>query len=75
MQYAVPGSGSSANAYTDVWKDNKLKKVYFCHLSGNNNTPDLLKSTMEEYLEWEGPCRIMAKGELWSSTESFSNSL
>lgn len=40
-----------------------LKKVYFCHLSGTNNHPDLLKRYLKQFLLWPGEWTVCLKGE------------
>lgn len=40
-----------------------LSSVYFCHLSGNSNSPELLAHHVKESLEWKGRYRILKKGE------------
>jgi phosphoribosyl 1,2-cyclic phosphodiesterase len=47
----------------------RLKQVYFCHLSGNNNCPRILRKTIEKELRWQGRYRILQKGELFNNTE------
>jgi phosphoribosyl 1,2-cyclic phosphodiesterase len=42
----------------------KLKKVFFCHLSGTNNHPDLLERYLEQHLNWQGEWQICPKGSV-----------
>ncbi|MBN1648559.1 MAG: MBL fold metallo-hydrolase [Spirochaetales bacterium] len=42
-----------------------LKKIYFCHLSGTNNHPDLLRRYLEQYLQWPGEWEICRKGAIF----------
>ena len=44
-------------------ENSKLKKVYFCHLSGTNNHPDLLERRLKEHLLWPGEWTVCRKGE------------
>lgn len=46
--------------------DEKPGHVFFCHLSGNNNTPEALEHTIRKELRWKGTYRILKKGELFS---------
>ncbi|WP_020613711.1 MBL fold metallo-hydrolase [Sediminispirochaeta bajacaliforniensis] len=43
--------------------ESMLSSVYFCHLSGNSNNPELLAHHVKESLEWKGRYRILKKGE------------
>ena len=41
----------------------RLSKVFFCHLSSTNNSPEVLSADVEQYLEWQGEWVICPKGE------------
>lgn len=41
----------------------RLKKVFFCHLSSTNNTPEVLERDISEHLEWDGEWVICRKGQ------------
>ena len=41
----------------------KLKRVFFCHLSSTNNTPEVLERDISEHLEWDGEWIICRKGQ------------
>ena len=41
----------------------RLKKVFFCHLSSTNNTPEILKKDLNRYLKWKGEWVICPKGQ------------
>ena len=41
-----------------------LRKIYFCHLSGTNNHPDLLKRYLDQHLVWPGEWQICEKGSI-----------
>lgn len=51
-------------------KRSKLKKVYFCHLSGTNNHPIILKSYVKKNLKWKGEWHICPKGQIVSDKEN-----
>lgn len=44
-------------------KNSRLKKVFFCHLSSTNNTPEVLEKDISEHLEWKGDWVICRKGQ------------
>lgn len=44
--------------------DARLKEVYFCHLSGTNNSPEVLAQDIERELEWSGNWVICRKGRM-----------
>ncbi|MDC7125319.1 MAG: MBL fold metallo-hydrolase [Spirochaetales bacterium] len=41
----------------------RIKEVYFCHLSSTNNTEEVLKRDINDYLIWNGQWVICPKGE------------
>ncbi len=62
-------SNKAAITFLNGFKpDDKLKQVFFCHLSGNNNCPEVLRKSIEENLRWKGRYRILQKGELFQNT-------
>ncbi len=56
----------AVNFVNDIHRlsDSRLKKVYFCHLSGTNNHPDLLKRHLKQFLLWPGEWTVCSKGEI-----------
>ncbi len=42
----------------------RLKEVYFCHLSSNNNSPEVLEEEINTHLTWPGKWVICPKGEM-----------
>jgi phosphoribosyl 1,2-cyclic phosphodiesterase len=44
-------------------KDGNLKKVYFCHLSGTNNSPGKLEEDLGMHCTWRGNWAICPKGK------------
>ncbi len=42
----------------------RLKEVYFCHLSSNNNSPEFLEEEINTHLIWPGKWVICPKGEM-----------
>lgn len=49
-----------------------LDHVYFCHLSGNNNCPDILKKSLDKDLSWNGRYTILEKGHMYKVTEELT---
>lgn len=45
-------------------KNSRLSKVYFCHLSGTNNEPEVLERELNENLKWNGIYEVCPKGTL-----------
>lgn len=41
----------------------RLERVFFCHLSSTNNTPEILEADLKKYLEWKGSWFICPKGQ------------
>ena len=41
----------------------RLQKVFFCHLSSTNNTPEVLEDDVRKYLKWKGQWVICPKGQ------------
>ena len=65
---SVDGHLSNADAMrflneAGMREGSRLKKVFFCHLSSTNNTPEVLKADVAEHLEWPGEWVICRKGE------------
>jgi len=46
----------------------RLRRVYFCHLSRTNNHPQVLESLCVEQLRWEGIRTICEHGNLYSGS-------
>ncbi len=61
-------SNNDAIEFLNSIKDGILKKVYLCHLSGSNNTPDRVKSDLISKLNWDTDIQICSKGEIYEST-------
>ena len=43
-------------------KKSRLKEVFFCHLSGTNNEPEVLEKEVAANLQWRGRWKICPKG-------------
>ena len=43
--------------------ESRVEMVYFCHLSRNNNSPEILQESLDRYLEWQGKYIICPRGE------------
>ena len=58
-------SNKSALAFlNDLRLSPRLKKVYFCHLSDTNNSPEALQQDIHDHLEWAIAYTICSKGTM-----------
>ena len=44
-------------------ENSRLKKVFFCHISDTNNSPEILEAEIRRQLKWAGSWVICPKGE------------
>ena len=47
----------------------RVERVYFCHLSKNNNSPEILQEQLNSSLQWDGVYTICPRGEMCNGVE------
>ena len=50
----------------------RVDRVYFCHLSKNNNSPEILQEHLNSLMEWDREYTICPRGEMCSGIEHLS---
>ncbi len=61
-------SNYDAIEFLNTMEGSMLKKIFLCHLSGTNNTPDQVKYDLSSKLNWDSNIQICSKGEIYEST-------
>ena len=61
-------SNGDAVELLNTFESNRLRQVYFCHLSRTNNHPRVLESLCAEQLRWEGSRIICEHGQLYTGS-------